>query len=105
MSASADPDPPQLGVVVVGAGSGTRLGGVDKAFMDVAGEPMLAHSVAVFESLEIVAAIVLVVAPSRIGDANLVVRRRAWRKVVAVVAGGSSRQARSRCCTPSLCTS
>ena len=93
MSASADPDPPQLGVVVVGAGSGTRLGGVDKAFMDVAGEPMLARSVAVFESLEIVAAIVLVVAPSRIGDANLVVRRRAWRKVFAVVAGGSSRQA------------
>jgi len=50
VSANADPDPPHLGVVVVGAGSGTRLGGVDKAFMDVAGEPMLAHSVAVFES-------------------------------------------------------
>jgi len=93
VSADADLDPPRLGVVVVGAGSGTRLGGVDKAFLDVAGEPMLAHSVAVFESLEVVAAIVLVVAPSRVGEANDVVRRHGWRKVVAVVAGGSSRQA------------
>ena len=83
---------PRLGVVVVGAGSGTRLGGVDKAFLDLAGQPMIAHSVATFAALEFVAAIVLVVAPSRLGEAQDAVRHGAWSKVVAVVSGGASRQ-------------
>ncbi len=81
-----------VGVVVVGAGTGTRLGGVDKAFMDIAGRPMLAHSVATFESVPDVAAIVLVVAATRISDAWKVVRDAGWRKVIAVVPGGSTRQ-------------
>ena len=92
MSAVSDPSGSRLGVVIVGAGSGTRLGGVDKAFLDLSGEPMIAHSVATFESVDAVEAIVLVVAANRVGAANDVVRRHAWRKVVAVVAGGSSRQ-------------
>lgn len=89
-----DPDvvAPRLGVVVVGAGSGTRLGGVDKAFLDLAGQPMIAHSVASFAALEVVAAIVLVVAPNRLGEAHDAVRHGAWSKVVAVVSGGASRQ-------------
>ena len=88
----SDTTAPQLGVVVVGAGSGTRLGGVDKAFLDLAGQPMIAHSVATFNAIGAVAAIVLVVAGNRIGEAEDVVRHGGWQKVVAVVSGGATRQ-------------
>ena len=76
----SDTTAPQLGVVVVGAGSGTRLGGVDKAFLDLAGQPMIAHSVATFNAIGAVAAIVLVVAGNRIGEAEDVVRHGGDRK-------------------------
>ncbi|UQN16076.1 2-C-methyl-D-erythritol 4-phosphate cytidylyltransferase [Gulosibacter sp. ACHW.36C] len=43
---------PCTGVVIVAAGSGTRLGfGVPKAFAELAGEPMLAHTVRALDAL------------------------------------------------------
>lgn len=92
MTLQVDANSLRLGVVVVGAGSGTRMGGVDKAFIDLAGRPMIAHSVTAFEALDVVAAIVMVVAANRLIEANDVVRRQGWRKVTGVVPGGASRQ-------------
>ena len=92
MSADSDARSARLGVVIVGAGTGTRLGGVDKAFLSLNGAPMLSYSVAAFEAHDTVDAIVLVVSAARIRETHDLVRRNGWRKVVAVVAGGTTRQ-------------
>lgn len=85
-----------LGVVVVAAGSGTRLGaGVPKAFAELRGVAILEHALAgVFAMPE--AAHVVVVAPeSRLPAARAILARVAGPAVSfgAVVAGGESRQA------------
>lgn len=82
----------RFGVVIVGAGSGTRLGGVDKAFMLLGRRALIGHSVDAFESVNEVDEIVLVVGAHRIADARRLASARRWRKVVAVVAGGDTRQ-------------
>jgi len=87
---------PALGIVVVAAGSGTRLGhGEPKAFVELRGIPILEHALGgVLDSTE--PAQVVVVAPeSRLGDARTIARRVAGPVAasVTVVAGGDSRQA------------
>ncbi|MBK4348236.1 2-C-methyl-D-erythritol 4-phosphate cytidylyltransferase [Lacisediminihabitans changchengi] len=89
------PDSPSVAIIVVAAGSGTRLAqSSPKAFVEVAGRSILAHSLqAVFGLSE--PAQVIVVAP-----AELVTRARQIARGVAgvasayvtVVAGGSTRQ-------------
>ncbi|MEO7667224.1 MAG: 2-C-methyl-D-erythritol 4-phosphate cytidylyltransferase, partial [Dehalococcoidia bacterium] len=44
-----DPDGEVFGAVIVAAGSGVRMDGLDKLFTRVAGRPLLAHTVAAFE--------------------------------------------------------
>jgi 2-C-methyl-D-erythritol 4-phosphate cytidylyltransferase len=80
-----------VGAVVVGAGSGQRFGGVEKAFYPVAGRPLLSWSVEVFERSGLVDRVCLVVAAGSVARAEGLVRELGWRKV-AVVAGGRERQ-------------
>ena len=82
----------RVGAIVVGAGAGRRVGGVEKAFMAVAGRPLLCWSVEVFERASGVDEICLVVAGSSVARAQGLVREWGWRKVSAVVAGGRERQ-------------
>ena len=49
-----------LGVIIVAAGSSTRMGGGDKQFADLNGEPVLGHSLKVFARCRHVAGIALV---------------------------------------------
>ncbi|AZS43322.1 Bifunctional enzyme IspD/IspF [Microbacterium oleivorans] len=85
---------PRVAVIVVAAGSGTRLGvGAPKAFVGIDAHTILRHALhSVFEAPE---AQVIVVAPSdRTGDAETEVREAAGsrRDLVSVVAGGATRQ-------------
>jgi 2-C-methyl-D-erythritol 4-phosphate cytidylyltransferase/2-C-methyl-D-erythritol 2,4-cyclodiphosphate synthase len=87
---------PTLGIVVVAAGSGTRLGGVEpKAFVALRGVPILERALrGVFESVE--PAQVVVVAPeSHLKAARTIAARVAGAASasVSVVAGGATRQA------------
>lgn len=87
---------PVVGIVVVAAGSGTRLGRDEpKAFVDLAGVPILERALrGVFDSVE--PAQVVVVAPeSRVAAARTIAARVAGvaGEAVSVVAGGASRQA------------
>ena len=86
---------PDVAVIVVAAGSGTRLGaGMPKAFVHLAGRPMLAHTLTrVFGIAEPVQ--VIVVAPSEHAeDAGHLLQLAAGgsEALVAVVAGGATRQ-------------
>ncbi len=80
-------------VVVVAAGRGTRAGGdLPKQFADIAGRPVLAHTLAAFQAHPSVDRIVVV---SHLDDRALYERAVAGRteKLAAPVSGGATRQA------------
>lgn len=86
---------PELGIIVVAAGSGTRLGHPEpKAFVELRGLAILEHALrGVFDAVE--PAQVVVVAPeSRVAAARTIGRRVAGpaEASVSVVTGGDSRQ-------------
>ncbi|MCU1416580.1 MAG: 2-C-methyl-D-erythritol 2,4-cyclodiphosphate synthase [Schumannella sp.] len=87
---------PAVAIIVVAAGSGSRLGHAEpKAFVDLRGMPILEHSLnGVFDSLE--PAQVIVVAPkAKVSLASAIAKRAAGAAAasVTVVAGGDTRQA------------
>lgn len=81
--------------VVVAGGSGERFGRPGgKQLAEVAGLPLVAHTLRAFDACEAVGAVVLVCHPDRIEDYRReAVEAPAVRKVVAVVAGGGTRRA------------
>jgi 2-C-methyl-D-erythritol 4-phosphate cytidylyltransferase len=80
------------GVVIPAAGVGKRLGGeTPKQFVEVGGETILARAVGVFERNDRIDEIVAVVSRSRVEETQTTLRRGGFRKVVAVVEGGSER--------------
>lgn len=85
-------DPPAAAIVVA-AGRGARMGAsVAKAFLPLAGRPMLAHAVEAVERAQSVAEVVVVVAPADVEATQALLARRGPGKVAAVVAGGAQRQ-------------
>ena len=82
----------RTGAIVVGAGGGRRLGGVEKAFLEVSGKPLIAHSLETLERSADVDEICLVVTAESVPRARELSAERGWRKVTAVVSGGAERQ-------------
>jgi 2-C-methyl-D-erythritol 4-phosphate cytidylyltransferase len=81
----------QAGAVIVGAGSGQRLG-ADKVFLPLAGKPILAWSVDVCQNCELLSQIVIVLNESNLDSGRNLVAERGWSKVVGVCLGGERRQ-------------
>ncbi len=79
--------------VVVGAGEGRRLGGECKALLDLAGKPLICYSLEVFQKLERIDGVCVVV-PPRLLDYFRDEFAGEWpfEKVFAWVAGGKRRQ-------------
>ena len=79
--------------LIPAAGSGARFGrGVNKVFCEVAGRPILAHTLAVFESCEAVDELIVIVGEREVEPARELVGRFGFRKVREIVAGGAHRQ-------------
>ncbi|OUE22227.1 2-C-methyl-D-erythritol 2,4-cyclodiphosphate synthase [Clavibacter michiganensis] len=88
-------DGPRLGVVVVAAGSGTRLGaGIPKALVEVGGATLLARSLSSVLGLAEEAHVVVVAPETHLFETTAVVDAVAGaaRASVAVVTGGATRQ-------------
>src|SRR5688572_16695467 len=82
--------------IIVAAGRGERMGaGAPKAFLEIAGVPMLMRSARAFDDAASVTAIAVVVPAERIDDARALLR--GLRKPATVVAGGERRQDSVRC--------
>jgi len=81
-----------LGAVIVAAGSGTRMGGADKLFAEVGGQPLLAYSVAAFQDCAAIDRIVLVLAEANLERGRELAKRHGFTKVSAVCPGGPRRQ-------------
>lgn len=87
-----DSETPQLGAIIVAAGASTRMGGIDKLFAPLAGRPVLAHSLDVFQRCPVVAHIVLVLARVALPRGRALVVDGGFSKVAAVCPGGPRRQ-------------
>ena len=79
--------------VIPASGLGRRLNSdTDKAFAPLAGQPLIAHALAVFQDSPEIEEVVLVVRAEQIGRARELARERGFAKVKAVVPGGEVRQ-------------
>jgi 2-C-methyl-D-erythritol 4-phosphate cytidylyltransferase len=80
-----------LTAIIVAAGSSRRMG-FDKLFVEIAGQPVLAHTIAAFEHTGAVTAIVIVAREDRHGEIEKIVHAQNFKKIHAIVSGGEHRQ-------------
>ena len=85
-----------VGAIIVGAGRGERMGGVDKVFAPLGGKPILAYSIAAFQASELIDAIVVVLNERNVEQGRAIIREGGWDKVIAVITGGARRQDSTR---------
>ena len=82
----------KVGAIIAAAGTSNRMGGIDKVFAQLGGEPLLARIVTVFQNCPSVDQIVIVLARKSLAQGRKLVKEHSWPKVVAVCPGGSRRQ-------------
>lgn len=85
-----------VGAIIVGAGRGERMGGVDKVFAPLGGKPLLAYSVAAFQASRLIHFIVIVLNERNVEQGRALVHDGRWNKVVATITGGERRQDSTR---------
>ena len=84
--------PETLGAVIVAAGSGTRMGDIDKAFAPLDGRPLIARTLSAFQACAAVSRVILVLAAENLDRGRALVVEHQFTKVAAVCAGGPGRQ-------------
>ncbi|GAA2294794.1 IspD/TarI family cytidylyltransferase [Glycomyces scopariae] len=88
-------DQPTVAAVLAG-GTGARMGAaVPKQFLEVAGKPVLRHTLEAFEASPAVDRIVLVMAEGHHETARVIAKAANVTKLSAVIAGGATRAASS----------
>src|SRR5215216_33750 len=80
-----------LTAILVAAGDSRRMG-FDKLFAEIAGEPVIAHTIRAFEHAESVDGITVVAREDRHDEIKAIVRDKNFRKVRSIVRGGKHRQ-------------
>ncbi len=84
---------PKVYAVIPSAGAGTRMAaGIRKQFLEIAGKPMLVHTLLRFERTPDVDECVLVVPEDSVADSELLVTKHRLHKVSKVIVGGVRRQ-------------
>jgi len=83
----------KLGIVIPAAGQGKRMGaGCNKQFMKLMGQPILAHTIRLFEDSGHVSEIVIVGAEGDISVIEELVHHHSFKKIRAICQGGALRQ-------------
>jgi 2-C-methyl-D-erythritol 4-phosphate cytidylyltransferase len=82
----------KVGAVIVAAGKGERMGGLDKMFALLGGEPVLARVVSVFEACSLISQIVIVLGEQNLERGKKLVAQAGFSKVADVCPGGKLRQ-------------
>ena len=78
------------GVVIVAAGTASRMGGIDKVMAELGGQPMIRRTVGQFQNCDAISEIVIVTREDLIEPIQKLCA--GMNKVTAVVPGGKSRQ-------------
>ena len=84
----------QATVLIPAAGTGRRMGGsISKQYLELAGKPILAHTLSLFENHPLIENIYLLVPPDDISYCQQqIIDRYGFSKVRRIVAGGTERQ-------------
>jgi 2-C-methyl-D-erythritol 4-phosphate cytidylyltransferase len=92
MADAVMPSAGRVGAIIVAAGKSERMGGTDKVFASLAGKPLLAHVVEVFESCPAVDQIVVVLSDANLQEGRKLAGEEGSSKIVEVCPGGDRRQ-------------
>ncbi|MBQ9977967.1 MAG: 2-C-methyl-D-erythritol 4-phosphate cytidylyltransferase [Clostridia bacterium] len=79
-------------VVIVAAGSSSRMKGIDKQFATILGIPLLARTMSAFEKSPYISSIVIVTQKDKIADIKLLAQKYMITKLYAVTEGGDCRE-------------
>ena len=82
----------KVGAIIVAAGRGERMGGVDKMFALLGGKPVLARVLDTFQKCNSVDQMVVVVHQENLEKCQRLVTEQGWSKVAKVCPGGRLRQ-------------
>src|SRR5260221_572000 len=78
--------------IIAAAGQGTRMGGGRaKQFLELAGTPIIIHTIQRFEQCEVIHAIVVVLPEQSISEFRSLARTFGLCKIAQIVPGGSTR--------------
>lgn len=84
---------PKVGAIIVAAGASSRMGAAgDKTLADLAGEPLIARTVDVFERCAAVDSVALVVSKRNRAAVAAIREEKGWRKTAPHALGGARRQ-------------
>ena len=81
-----------VSAVIVSAGNSSRMGGVNKQFLEINNIPVIAHTIKVFEASDLIDEIVVVTRECDIDNIKKLVSQYGFKKVSDVVIGGDTRQ-------------
>ncbi|WP_317956986.1 2-C-methyl-D-erythritol 4-phosphate cytidylyltransferase [Paenibacillus chitinolyticus] len=83
----------KVGVIVVAAGRGSRMRTVEsKQYLELAGKPILVHTLELFEKMARIDSVVLVTGEADVPRCESYASRYGLHKVSRVIAGGAERQ-------------
>jgi 2-C-methyl-D-erythritol 4-phosphate cytidylyltransferase len=78
--------------IIAAAGQGTRMAGKrPKQFLELAGTPIILHTLKAFEQCDVIQGIIVVAAAEETAGLLSLVNKHDLRKIVAVVPGGATR--------------
>ena len=78
--------------IIVAAGAGVRMGGLDKLFAEVGGMPLLARTIQAFDACVSVDEIIVVASDANLDRCWKLAKSLGFKKVTQVVPGGARRQ-------------
>jgi 2-C-methyl-D-erythritol 4-phosphate cytidylyltransferase len=81
-----------VGAIIAAAGEGYRMGGVDKIFASIAGKPLLAYVLDVFDLCPSIQEIVVVLGEQNLERGQRLISEQGYSKVINICPGGKSRQ-------------
>ena len=81
-----------VSAVIVSAGNSTRMGGVNKQFLELDGVPVIAKTIAMFQRCHIIDEIIIVTRETDVEKVAKLVEKYDFHKVSDIVPGGETRQ-------------
>ncbi len=81
-----------VSAVIVSAGNSTRMGGINKQFLELDGVPVIVNTITMFQRCDMIDEIIIVTRESEIDAVAKLVEKYDFYKVNNIVAGGETRQ-------------
>ena len=79
-------------VIIVAAGNSTRMGGINKQFLELGGVPVIVRTLLAFEKSEYISRIILVTREEDIFALQLLAEKYSVSKLTDIIFGGNNRQ-------------